>query len=631
MSFYFVHPRLLCGFDKNKPYSKPHKIRHKFKKSKEVIEIAISTSLTDEQIEELNDLQLLKEYLEKDLIDHGYKKQKAEATVKKLILSTPSPFSYHSLAWELGQRNIEFFVMFFLKNVFNNQDTAPIAEIHKSILKDIQETILNPDASDQQGYLLPRGTGKSVFGGLGPCLFSVCYGYKKYVLYGSSIGSTAEKFIKQMKIALENNPRIIKAFGEIYNPKDKRYANNATQMEFTSRGMIEAISSTSPMRGRKNAVGDRPDLIILDDYQDEDDCRTDSAKDNKWKRYSDDVKYAKQRPIYDVKTGKLKKQGTSMIALGTLQSKDDFYDRLQKLPTWSFRHEKGVLVDDVDEFFNEGLWEQFHKILIDKNQGLYHAKEFYYQNESEMQYPTLWSEFWNCLDLSLDYFESPASFKQEIQGDINSIGERKFKSIATESETEINTHNFTKTCLVIDPAKTRTKSRTKDYFAFAVCSQGDNNFKYIRKGEIFKFTKDQEYEEYIEHTLFLLRKYPSVTHLIIEKQTFGGADALRLQELINQDDKLRRRKIEIISFSQAQNKDDKINSIVGAVNLGQIIFNEDDEEAIEQLKSFAGTKFSKFDDFPDVVAEACKKIDEIEIKQYGTLYCLDKQAFGWNY
>jgi hypothetical protein len=557
--------------------------------------------------------QLLHKYLTFQLMeDKNFPKEEAKKKALELIKKSDNIFGYHGLAWRLGSKNLEYFCMFFLANVFNNEETAPLAKIHKDIWKDIQNVILNENTTDQQGYILPRGTGKSVFGGLGTSVWSVFYGYKKYILVCSSTGQLAEKFIKQMKVSIEDNERLKKAFGNFYDSKNKDFSNNATQIEFSNRAMIEAISSTSPMRGRKNAVGDRADLIILDDYQDEDDVRTEQAREGKWKRYSDDVKYAKQRPIYN-EDGKIKKRGTTMIALGTLQSKNDFYDRLRNLPTWDFRCEKGVLVDDVDEFFHTGLWEEFYKILIDKKQGLYFAKEFYYQNELDMQYKTLWNEFWNCLDLSIDYYENPASFKQEVQGNIEFIGERKFKSIATETDKEINSHRFVKTCLVIDPAKTRTKTKNKDYFAFAICSKGlDNNFKYIRKGEIHKFTKDLEYEEYINHTLSLLRKFKDVTHLIIEKNTYGQADSLKLQELIDKDKELQYRDIEILSFTQVQNKDDKINSIVAACNLGQIIFNESDTEAIEQLKSFAGTKFTLHDDFPDVVAEACKKIDEIE-------------------
>ncbi|MBT2146327.1 hypothetical protein KKZ20_19730 [Clostridioides difficile] len=47
------------------------------------------------------------------------------------------------------------------------------------------------------------------------------------------------------------------------------------------------------MRGRKYN-NNRPDLIILDDYQSEENVRTEDAREKKFKRFSDDVKYAAQ-------------------------------------------------------------------------------------------------------------------------------------------------------------------------------------------------------------------------------------------------------------------------------------------------------------------------------------------------
>ena len=93
---------------------------------------------------------------------------------------------------------------------------------------------------------------------------------------------------------------------------------------------VEAISSTSPMRGRKYK-NVRPDLIILDDFQSEDDCRTEEAREKKFKKYSDDVKFAKQRPVK--RNGKIIKKGTVLMAWGTQQHKECFYSRLLKLLT----------------------------------------------------------------------------------------------------------------------------------------------------------------------------------------------------------------------------------------------------------------------------------------------------------
>lgn len=577
------------------------------------------------ETEEEQNKYLLFKYLTKSFINAKATEEEAQDQAEKLMLEKANNLlGYHGLAWQLGKMSLEFFCMYFLQDIYlpkENNTAAPIAEVHKEVWADIQESIIG-DGTDQIGRILPRGTGKSAFGTYGPTIWAHCYEFKKYTLICSDIGSTAEKFIKDIKNTLLDNKYIEKAFGKLLDDKDKRYICNSVQLELTNKTFIEAISSSSPMRGRKYD-NCRPDLIILDDYQSEDDVRTDEARKKKWKRYSDDVKYAAQKAVK--RNGKVIKKGTTFIALGTLQHKECFYSRLMALPTWKFKHRKGVLIDDfvkedgqkisgVDYYFDNGLWKKFKGILFNfKNESrLEDAKEFYWKHEKKMKFHMLWEEFWDCLDMALSYYENPSSFKQEVQGDVNSIGEKKFKTVVTQSDVKISQHDFIKTMLCVDPAGTRTKTNKKDYFAFAVCSACINDLKYIRKGEVLKFTKNREYEDYIEHTLSLLKKYTDITHLGIEKNTYGGADAIALEDKIKKDIELSGRGIKIVNFPQTKNKDDKINTIVGKVNLGQVIFNEDDKEAIEQIQEFAGCEYSLHDDFPDVVAEAVTRIDEIE-------------------
>lgn len=353
-------------------------------------------------------------------------------------------FDFHGLAWSVGKRSLEFFSMYFLQDTFLPKEdnfAAPLAKIHKDIWRDIQASIIG-DGPSQRGWIEPRGTGKSVVGNYAPTVWCHCYKFKKYTLIGSDISTTAEKFVKDIKNTFLENQYIIKAFGVLLNDKDRKYICNSTQLELTNKTFIEAISSGASMRGRKYD-NCRPDLILLDDFQSEDDCRTDEARKKKWKKYSEDVKFAVQKAVK--RNGKVVKKGTTLIALGTLQHKECFYSRLTKQPTWKFENNKGVLIDDfidadgkkvngLDHYFNTGLWLKFRNILFNfKNDTrLEDSTEFYWLHQDEMQYPMLWSEFWDCLDMASSYFENPASFKQEVQGDIDSIGEKWFKVINTE-------------------------------------------------------------------------------------------------------------------------------------------------------------------------------------------------------
>lgn len=519
-------------------------------------------------------------------------------------------FGYHGLAWQLGKMSLEFFCMYFLQDTFLPKETnvaAPIAKVHKEIWTDIQESIIE-DGPNQIGRILPRGTGKSAFGTFATTIWSHAYALKKYTLICSDIGSTAEKFIKDIKNTFLENKYLDKAFGKLLDDRDKRYVCNSTQLEFTNKTFCEAISSSSPMRGRKYD-NCRPDLIILDDYQSEDDVRTEEAREKKWKRFSDDVKYAVQKEVK--RNGKTVKRGTTLIALGTLQHKECFYSRLIKQPTWKFRIEKGVLIDDVDQYFNNGLWLQFKGILFNfKNENhLEDAKEFYWKHEKEMEYPMLWSEFWDCLDMAMSYYENPSSFKQEVQGDVNSIGEKWFKSIRTQSEDEIEEHTFKKTILCCDPASSVTKK--SDYSAFCVGSESDNSFIYIRKGILERLSFDDFCSKVVE----LLKKYKDVTHVDIEKNLYMGADVSKIQELILRDKELVCRRIEFINKMQKKNKDEKISTIINGINIGQIIFNECDVEFINQIKEFCGQKFSIHDDAVDSVAQLTIDIKDIKVRK----------------
>lgn len=545
-----------------------------------------------------------------------------DAATDMILKHSSNLYGFHGLAWQLGKMSLEFFCMYFLQDTFlpkENNTAAPLAKVHHQIWEDIQESIIG-DGSNQIGRILPRGTGKSVFGTYSAACWCHAYAIKKYTLICSDIGSTAEKFIKDIKNTFLENRYIERAFGKLLDDRDKRYVCNSTQLEFTNKTFIEAISSSSPMRGRKYG-NCRPDLILLDDYQSEDDVRTEDAREKKWKRFSDDVKYAVQKAVK--RAGKIIKKGTTLIALGTLQHKECFYSRLLKQPTWKFKKERGVLIDDIDDYFESGLWKQFKDILFNfKNEThLEDAKEFYYCNESKMQFPMLWAEFWDCLDMALSYYENPSSFKQEVQGDVDSIGEKWFKTIATETREEIETHNFTKTMLLVDPASTaKTKS---DYSAYLLGSQADNNLKYVRKAELAKINARTDFDKYVDHMIDFLKRYPETTHVYIEKNTFNGADANQLELKINKDDSLRFRDIEIINETQRKNKDDKISTTIPYMNKGQIIFAEEDKEFTDQILDFRGQKFSVHDDAPDITAEFNNRIENIEVSCIATF--IDKR------
>ena len=112
----------------------------------------------------------------------------------------------------------------------------------------------------------------------------------------------------------------------------------------------------------------------------------------------------------------------------------------------------------------------------------------------------------------------------------------------------------------------------------------------------------------------LIIAYPEITHVWIEKNTFSGADANRLENKMKENPILRNRRIEILNEHQNKNKDDKISTSIEAINNGQVIFAEEDKDFTQQILDFCGQDYSEHDDAPDITSEFINKIDNVEVR-----------------
>ena len=473
------------------------------------------------------------------------------------------------------------------------------------------------DTFDKLELIMPRGSAKTTV-----CDFAIsvwCHCYKKsiYTIVSGKTEQDAIEFIAQIRQAFEENIYIKYCFGELINTRQNTV--NKLELELVNKTKIQAISSTSSFRGKKYGSY-RPTLIIADDYQGKNDVITQEARDKKYNAWQQDSQYAGDKAVY--RNGKKIKLATKFIVLGTILQRNCLMSRLLKDKTYKHIIQKAVLHNDVDELYNNGLWAEFKRIYFNSSDDIAvdNAKEFFYQHETEMQYPVLWPDKWTPLELAIDYYNDPTSFKQELQNDASKIGEKAFHQYTSKSSKELESQSFEKTVLCCDPA-VETKSNN-DYSALLVGSKITNNFRWVRKGIISRYTFDQ----YIDKVIALLKEYSDITHIWIEKNTYNGADAREIQKRIDAGDNLKHRKIEIINERQNKNKEAKIRSITGKVDSGFIIFNEEDNEFINQVMSYEGEGYSLHDDAPDVLAEFDRLIDEIQVIQF--VEVIDRSKLG---
>ncbi|MDT9337764.1 hypothetical protein P3F01_15500 [Clostridium perfringens] len=88
-----------------------------------------------------------------------------------------------------------------------------------------------------------------------------CYRKSIFTLVCGRTEGDAEEFLAQVKQNFEENKYIIASFGKLVDPKN--FTVNKLELELSNKTKVQAISSTTSMRGKKyNGV--RPTCIIAD-------------------------------------------------------------------------------------------------------------------------------------------------------------------------------------------------------------------------------------------------------------------------------------------------------------------------------------------------------------------------------
>lgn len=549
------------------------------------------------------ELYILKKYLTK-----YYNESKAIELIKR------HSEDLDSLAKALGKKSIEFFNLYFLSDIFVVKDTNTnrnLAEEHYK-LWEIADNIFIKDTIDKACIIEPRGLAKTTTFNLALSIWLHCYKKSKFTLIGAKTDTDSSQFLDSIKRVFNENKKIIDTFGKLIDKRN--YTVNANECEFTNKTYIRVVGSGTSVRGA-NWGGIRPTVVIVDDYQSESDILTEDSRNKKYDKFLKEVEQVGDKAVY--RNGKKIKSATKIIAIGTILHIDCLMSKLSRNSAYYTRIKQAVILSEgetIETILEGDLWLKCKSIYFDSKikDRKEKAYRFYKDHIEEMKFNTLWEEKWDCFnDIALLYWENRKAFMSELMNDASNIGVKWFKSLATETREEIEQHHFIKSMLSVDCAS--TTSNKSDYTSILVGSQADNKFYYIRDYILKRLT----FDEYCNSVIVLLEKFPKICYINIEKNTYNGADVLKIKELIRNNVKLRNRKFIFINEMQRKNKDDKISTIIDLVNNGQIILNESCEDfqiSKEQLLEFQGQKYSLHDDFPDNLAEFIIKIKDIKEK-----------------
>ena len=555
------------------------------------------------------------------LLDKYLKKHYDEETAMKLLQANNE--NLDGLARALGEIDIEFFCLYFMSDTFVVKDDNVARQLSKGHyeLWELANRIFVNDEFDKAAIIEPRGYAKTTIFDMAVSVWLHCYKKSIFTLLGAKTDTDATQFLDSIKKVFNENKKIIKCFGKLINIKasknnGEKYTINANEVEFTNDTYIKTVGSGTSVRG-SNWGGIRPTVFIGDDFQDEKNILTDAARDKQYSKWTKEIEEVGDKAVY--RNGKKIKAATKIIAIGTVLHIDCLMSRLSRNNDYYTILRRAIILDDgqtVEDIFESDLWQQCHDIYFDeklnKGERKLKAKQFYEAHKEEMQFPVWWPEKWDCFnDLAIKYWEDRKAFMSELMNDASSIGEKWFKSVRTQTKEEIEQHRFLKTMLSVDPASTTNKK--SDSTDMMVGSKATNGFTYIR--DIVH--KKLSFEQYCNEVVKILERNLDVTHINIEKNTFQGADVVKIKELISENTKLKGKHYEWINEMQKKNKDEKISTIVDPVNNGQIIIVsdcEDSKKAIDEILDFQGQLYSTHDDAPDNLSELENKLKEIKTR-----------------
>lgn len=259
---------------------------------------------------------------------------------------------------------------------------------------------VNRREGSRQVIAAPRGHAKSTNFTFKDTIHAVLYGYKHYILILSDSSDQAEGFLEDIKTELEENAAVIEDFGMLKGDKAWRSSVILTKSDIK----VEAIGSGKKVRGRRHRNW-RPDLIVLDDIENDENVNTPDQR-------------RKLKSWYDKAVSKAGDTYTDIMYIGTVLHYDSLLSNVLNNPRYRAKKYRAVM-SFAD---NAALWDEWERIytnLFDEEHER-NARTFFEANRDEMLKgaEVLWEDKLSYYDLMvIRVSEGEASFNSELQND----------------------------------------------------------------------------------------------------------------------------------------------------------------------------------------------------------------------
>ncbi|MBR4880199.1 MAG: phage terminase large subunit [Clostridia bacterium] len=484
--------------------------------------------------------------------------------------------------------DVRLFGSHYLSHYFTLRSPPFHRELGKLWLKYIQKSTNFDKSLTSKGSRLaiaaPRGHAKSTVMSLQNVLHAALYGYKKYILLISDTESQAVSFLDCIKCELEDNEKIIEDFG---NQKGKVWKSSSITL--VNGCKIEALGSGQKIRGRRNGER-RPDLIILDDIENDEDVRSPEQR-------------RKLESWFFSAVSKAGDYYTDILVIGTVLHKDSLLSRLLKNPVYTSRLYRAVI-----EFSMSDKWKTWENILcnLSDDNRLKKAQRYFSLNRDDMLLGTkvLWKDKLPYDELMMiKLSDGDASFNTEMQNSpidrTTALFPQSWFSYYNPFDEDFASgdYDFYGFC---DPSL--GKSISSDYSAIITLAKNRRTgVFYVENADVMRRHPDVIIEDIIENARRIGREYG-------KRYASFGIETNQFQWMLKEELASRSAKaglyLPLCEINSAGDKELRIQSLQPFVKNGYVRFQQSQTVLLEQLWDFP---YGAHDDGPDAL-EGCLRL-----------------------
>lgn len=564
-------------------------MQEKKRRSIDALKEAIIEAESRQNADETTDLQNLKALLEVFL-------QKDDSPQRRELLQQLR--AGYPLTGENGLRKklAAFDLEFFGRAYFPHYFSRPSPNFHRDLDSIWQDGVMKgrsplPPAKAKEINRLPgvrrvvaapRGHAKSTNLTFKGTMHAVLYQYKHYPIIISDSSEQAEGFLDNIRVEFEENTAIREDFGDLAG------AVWRSNVLITKSGIkIEAIGSGKKIRGRKHRNW-RPDLLILDDIENDENVRTAEQR-------------SKLENWFNKAVSKSGDDYTDIVYIGTLLHYDSLLAKTLKNPAY-----KAIKYQAVINFSQaDSLWQQWESIFtdLDNDSREADARAFFEAHRGEMLEGTqvLWEEKLSYYDLMvMRVSEGEASFNSEMQNEpINPddcVFSPEWFDYYNEAEIDFKASVFDFFGFV-DPSL--GKSKKSDFSAIITLAKNrSSGYMYVLDADIERRHPDRIIVDVLQKEIWLRKTYGRGYKKL-------GAEVNQFQWFLKEELAKASAKaglyLPIEEVQQTSDKVMRIQTLQPDIKNKYIKFNPRHKRLLEQLQQFP---MGAHDDGPDALEGA---------------------------